>query len=43
MTAKQVSARKTTFLEPKLAKKKQGAPFDQMKILERRTEPKKLK
>ena len=40
MMAKRVSARKTTFLNPKSATK---ARSDQMKVSERRTESKKLK
>ena len=36
--AKQVPTRKTTFLKPKSAMR--GLFFDQMKVSERRTEPK---
>ena len=40
MMAKQVSARKTTFLKRKSTMKAK-VPFDQMEVLERRTEPRK--
>ena len=42
MMAKQISARKTTFPNPKSAMKARGT-LDQMKVSERRTESKKPK
>ena len=43
MVAKQFSARKTSFLkQPEVSLKIKGIPSDQMKVSERRTEPKKI-
>ena len=41
MMTKEVSARKTTFASRNQLKK-QGGSFDQMKVPERRTDPKKI-
>ena len=41
MMAKQVLARKTLFFQTEISYEIKGVPLDQMKVSERRTEPKK--
>ena len=41
MPKQELSARKTTFSQPEIRYKRGRARFDQMKVPEKRTEPKK--